>query len=227
MITILLSLSLSSSPAEAGEPPWEALWSSEGWEELSVRESDVGPVKVLHKKVDVLDCLQGVAQSDVGIPYLVKVAYDVNSAVSWSSADLTASEILKREGDAIVFHQYLDVPDWTLVADRFWYLRASAEDVDGGGKRFRWRRVDGMTAFPDKTKVLVETNRAIEPPVNFGAWTFLPKEGGTQVIYRVCSDIGGAIPKWLQRAVATRTMPDTVADFVREAKRRATAAGTP
>jgi len=63
--------------------------------------------------------------------------------------------------------------------------------------------------------------KAIEVPVNVGAWMFTPSDDGTEVEYTICSVQGGNLPIKLGMQVTTTTLPDNVGDLVREARRRA------
>ena len=67
---------------------------------------------------------------------------------------------------------------------------------------------------------MTESGLAIEVPKNWGEWLFTPAGTGTDIKYRVCTEAGGSVPMWLQKLGAQRTLPDTVADLVREAKKR-------
>lgn len=206
--------------AWAVEPAYESLEAS-GWAEVAVRETELGVVKVLHKKVGEVDCLQGVTTTKVGIAALHGVVLDVASAPKWTENKLVMSDVLGGGGDQIDFAQMLDVPDWTLVADRYWVLRGTTLRGADGSVRFRWQRLDAGTAYPKvKEKALAYSSRAVEPPVNWGEWMFRPVGGSVEVAYRACSDVGGSLPTSIQRWVASRTLPDTVADMIREAAKR-------
>ena len=214
LTTLVLSL------ATAAEPRWDQLTTSTGWESVATKSSDFGAVAVYHKKIDGIDCLTGVLNTDAKAETLMAVVHDVPSSLQWSSADLVYSETLGRSSGAIQFWQYINIPNWTLVADRFWVGEGRTSTV-GESQKFRWNRLDATGAYP----ALVEKARAtdsgaVEPPTNWGEWTFTPVNGQTEVIYRACADVGGRIPESVQRWIATQTLPDTIADLVREARRR-------
>lgn len=215
-----MMLWLGMGLALAGEPRWDVLATSSGWDEVATRNSDVGPVRVFHKEIDGLPCLQGVLQTEVAPDQLLAVVMDIPGSLRWSSAGLAYSETIAQPGGAIHFWQYLDVPNWTLVADRYWILEGRPESVEGG-KRFRWRRLAAESTYPAvAAKARSHSSSVIEPPTNWGEWVFRPSGSGTEVQYRACADVGGSLPQSVQSWVATRTLPDTVADVVREARRR-------
>jgi hypothetical protein len=209
-----------TSGALAQPPAWDVISDADGWKELATRKSDYGEVQVYVKEINSLACLQGILTADADVSRLLEVVTDIDSAVTWSSADLTDSKLLRRGPGTIDFYQYLDVPNWTLVADRYWFLRAEWESEDRGA-RFRWTRLDPDSTYADRRAEILDYNdRAVEPPINWGEWVFSNEGPTTEVRYRACADIGGVIPQSIQRWVATRTLPDTVADVVREAIRR-------
>jgi hypothetical protein len=56
--------------------------------------------------------------------------------------------------------------------------------------------------------------------VNVGDWTFSPQGNGTRIRYRICTDAGGNIPRWVGEIAAKSTLPTNLADIVTEVKRR-------
>jgi len=206
--------------AWAAEPSFEPLSSADEWKKVAERNSDVGRVDVRLKRINDLPCLEGRVVVPESPESLWGVATDIPSATSWSSAGLTASEALGKGADWVDYFQYLDVPGWTLVADRFWVLRGKTLR-EGEDIRFRWWRESWQEVYPEAAeRIATDHPKAIEPPINYGEWQFAPQEEGTLVVYRACADVGGSLPTSIQRFVASRTLPDTVADLVLEARRR-------
>jgi hypothetical protein len=216
----MLALALSFAVAHA-EEPWAVLSSTDGWTEVADRSTDVGKVKVLHRKIGETHCLQGQTTSKLTPAQILAVAEDIDGTLKWSHAGLAASKTLRRTSDGIDFYQLLDIPDWTLVTDRFWVLHGKEEPLADGGRRFRWTRLDAHAAYPALHEQLAASGRALEVPVNWGEWSLSPRGGATAVSYRVCTSVGGSVPEWLQKIAAQRTLPDTVADVLREATARA------
>jgi hypothetical protein len=115
----------------------------------------------------------------------------------------------------------MDVPNWTMVADRWWLLRAWTETSEAQTLRYRWRRVDAATAYPEvHARVAEQFPGAIELPVNWGEWLFEDKGEERVASYRVCTEMGGSLPKWIQRLAIRRTLPDNIVELVGEAKKR-------
>jgi hypothetical protein len=216
----MLALALSFAVAHA-EEPWALLSTSDGWTEVAERSTDMGSVKVFHRKIGETHCLQGQVSTKLTPAQILAVAEDIDGTMKWSKAGLAASKTLKRTADGIEFYQLLDIPDWTLVTDRYWVLRGKEEPLADGGRRFRWTRIDAHAAYPELHKQLSDSGLAIEVPVNWGEWSLSPRSGSTAVSYRVCTSVGGSVPEWLQKIAAQRTLPDTVADVLREASARA------
>lgn len=217
MISLVL---LSVTSGIAGAPEWSSLSTTSGWKEVATRNSDSGEVTVYRKEIGELTCLQGVVLTDVKPQELVDVLVDVPSATRWSSAHLAVSQLLKSSGGTLEIYQYMDVPNWTLVADRFWVLSANITPFEGG-QRYRWERMPAQTAHPKIYEAaMARSSGAIEPPTNWGEWIFTPSGDKTEVRYRGCADVGGALPDGIQRWVATRTLPDSISDLVVEAKKR-------
>ncbi len=117
--------------------------------------------------------------------------------------------------------QVLDVPGWTMASDRYWVLRGERFTA-GAAVGYRWNRLDWQPVYPALVEELAQlAPKGVEPMTNWGRWSFVQGEAGTRATYELCSDAGGSLPAWLQRAAATRTLPDTMADVAREAARRA------
>lgn len=193
----------------------------DGWKVLNTRTQDGLTIEVRHSLVGEINCFEARAQADTEPSAMIAVVLDVPSAPRWSKTPLPHSDVLRREGDDVVFYQHADVPDWTLVKDRFWVLRGEPAAV-GGGHRFRWRRVAAST-FPElEARMTGDEVGAVEVPVNWGEWRFTKAEGGaTDVRYRTCTDVGGSIPTWLQRVVTRTNLPDVIQALVEETRRRA------
>jgi hypothetical protein len=207
--------------AAASAADFDALLSDTGWEEVDrVDRKELGTAVVRVKTIEGGRCLQGDVTVDVPVDILLDVVTDIPAARRFSSEKLIAARELGREGGAVHYYQHLDVPNWTMAADRYWVL-SGQQVTEGDRTSFRWQRFDWRSRYPD---LAVELDRdhpdAVEPVPNWGAWVFQPADGRTRARYYLCSDPGGSLPDWLQKAAATKTLPNTMADVVREAQRR-------
>ncbi len=201
---------------------FDRLLASEGWISEGTIEHDVlGTVSLALKTIEGGRCLRGRATAGPSPALLYDVITDMPAAARFSRERLTASEVLGTQGDRLHYYQHLDVPNWTMAADRYWVLeghRASSGDTEA----FRWDRFDWRALYPALAdRIAREHPGAVEPDPNWGSWVFEPSDAGTRIHYYLCSDPGGSIPKWVERAAATRTLPNTMADVVAEAERRA------
>ncbi len=210
---------LTATTATAAD--WDALLADTGWEEVGQSSTKAtGDIDIKLKEIGGHPCLRGHAVVDAKIDALYDVVTDVPAAKDFSSETLFDSRVLGRDADAIEYYQHLDVPNWTMASDRFWVLRgepASSGDV----RAFRWDRFDWRSKYPDLASD-IDTNysSSVEPDPNWGQWMFQPKGAQTEATYFICSNPGGSLPEWLQKAAATKTLPGTMADVVREAQKR-------
>lgn len=192
-----------------------------GWTDMGEdTKRETGTMQLKLKDVGGTQCLLAIADVDVSADVIYEVVTDVPAAKSFSSETLIASKTLGRDGATVHYYQHLDVPGWTMASDRFWVLAGT--DFSSGGKRaFRWDRFDWRAAYPELATD-IDTNHAsaVEPMTNFGAWVLTPTDVGTEAHYYICSDPGGSMPEWLKKTAATKTLPNTVADVMREARKR-------
>jgi hypothetical protein len=215
MYTALLALAALAKPTHSQIE-------SAAWKQVASRDTDQGTVLVYSATVAGMECFRGTATTKAPVAKLFEVVTDIPSATRWSTAGLTKSELLAKSGNTLEYWQYLDVPGWTMSADRFWFVRSTTslaadvawerwEDLRGGGPHAaKFQEV--AAAHPD----------AVEPTINVGQWLFKNTgQGEIAVDYMVCTDPGGSIPAAIQSAATRRTLPDTVADLVREARKRA------
>lgn len=213
-------LALLPMVAAAGTPTWSQVAATDGWSaDATVDTSDAGKVEIHTRTIEGIPCFRASTQVDVPADKLLEVAADVEGAKKWSSAGVTDAALLAKSGDTLEYYQYLDVPGWTMAADRFWFLKSTIQK-QGDQIVFQWERLVDGGAHKDKYEAVKTANpSAVEPPVNVGGWTFAGS-GPTQVKYHICTDSGGSIPQMVQTAATRKTLPDTVSDLVREAKKR-------
>jgi hypothetical protein len=213
MLSLMMMAALS---ARAETPDFDRLSAGE-WSEVGTRRSDVGEIHLRARYVEAIGCVEGTATVEVDPEALLSVADHMAKAPEWSSAPLTISEELERDGEGFVLFQVLDVPGWTLANDRFWTIRAEPAALAEGVTRYRWHRVDSTT-WPRVAEIVGA--RAVEPPVNYGEWLFTPAGTGSAVQYRACADFGGRVPAPIQRWINTQQVPALIEELVAEAARQ-------
>ena len=210
----------------ANAAPTHEQMDSAPWSFLADRpHSETGIVKVYQAPIEGITCFKAISVSpDVDGPTLMDVVTDVPATTRWSSAGITRSELLAQSGNSYTYFQFLDLPGWTLSSDRIWFLTAIA-DNQSSTRSWKWTRMDSKGIFAERYQKYKSANpNTIEPPVNVGAWYFRDLPEGVEVTYMICTDAGGTMPYALQNAATRKTLPDTVGDLVREAKKRL---GTP
>lgn len=203
---------------------FDAALTDTGWELLTeAPTNEIGPVLLQTKRIDGERCLRGKVTVDVDPSHLLEVITDVPAAMEFSRERLRASRVLGRDGDAVHFVQHLDVPNWTMIADRFWVLSGSRRD-EGSTVIYAWERFDWRTRYPTLAAELARDHKgAVEPTPNFGAWSLAPAGAGTAATYTLCSNAAGSLPEWLVRIATTKNFPNTIVDVVVEGRRRAAA----
>ena len=191
------------------------------WEHLADKDHrDAGEVSIDRAPIDGVDCYRAVARTEVAADVLFGVVIDPSAAKEWSSANITEAEVLRRDGERIDYYQHLSVPGWTLVADRFWFSTGTRERTEA---LLAWRYENLVDGGPHAERF--EAHKAAHPgavatEMSVGGWYFAPIEGGTEVTFALCADVGGALPGAVERFATLRTLPDTVGDVIREGRRR-------
>ncbi len=189
------------------------------WQLLHVtRTWGAGEVQLLAAEIGEMTCFRAEATvPDLGLDTLFAVALDPVSAPSWSRASrITESAWLSRTDDVLEYYQYLDV---ALVADRFWFLRATVERGEG-------RRVLRFSPLPPESDhdgvidaIRTRHPSAVEPTVNIGGWYLTTVDEGVQVVYQLCSR-SGTVARWIQDRAVRSALPYALGDLVAEARRR-------
>lgn len=190
-----------------------------GWTEVERKVvADVGEVVVRHKQVLGEDCLEGSTVAALDADKLLAAAADVEGQPGWSSWKVAAARKLSTGASSFDYYQLLDNP--SPVADRYWFVRATLSRR-GEDRVFSWEQVNADTSYPAEAAALLSRfPGAVPTRTNLGDWTFRPGADGTLVRYRICTDAGGNLPRWVGEIAARSTLPTNVADIVREVRRR-------
>ncbi len=196
-----------------------AMEAEAGWELVDTKTvKGVGPVAVRHKQVLGEDCLEGSTTAALDPDVFLAAATDVENQPRWSSWSLPAARRLTAGADSFDYYQLLDNP--APVSDRFWFVHATTS-VEGGARIFRWDQVDAEARYPaELAELQARFPGALSTRTNLGDWTFRPEAAGTLVRYRICTDAGGNIPRWVGEIAARSTLPGNVADLIKEVRRR-------
>lgn len=189
-----------------------------GWQEVDRKVvKDVGEVVVRFKSVAGENCLEGSTTAPADPDQLLRAAADIDNQPSWSSWDVPISARLGSDPERFDYYQVLDNP--APVADRYWFLRGSIRR-SGDARIFAWEQVEPSTHPDALATVTSKFPGAIPTRVNVGDWTFTPQGSTTAIRYRICTDAGGSLPKWVGEYAARTTLPTNVADIVRRVLRK-------
>ncbi|MES2643576.1 MAG: hypothetical protein V4850_29090 [Myxococcota bacterium] len=190
-----------------------------GWKEITTKQvADVGDILIRHKEIAGVDCLEGSTSAALPADAFLTASADIPTQPKWSSWKVPVSVKLGGSATSLDYYQVLDNPP--PIADRYWFLHGTVGRV-GEDRVFTWELVDPVTAWP---AALADVSRdwpdAVMTRVNVGDWTFSPQGATTRIRYRICTDAGGNIPRWVGEIAATRTLPTNIADIVKEVRRR-------
>lgn len=220
MARLLLSVWVVSAHAASTSELRRGLDATDGWAEVARKSvADVGEIVIRHKEVSGVPCLEGtVTSSALPVDTLARLAADIDHQPSWSSWEIPLSAKLDGGTTSFDYYQVLDNP--SPIADRYWFLHGATYQ-SGESRVFSWELVDPSTKWPAAlAQVREKFPSAVMTSVNVGDWTFTPVSVGTRVRYRICTDAGGNIPRWMGEYAATRTLPTNVADIIQEVRRR-------
>lgn len=212
MFAVLLSI--------AHAAPTHTAMDGASWSPVTtVSHADAGEIAITSATVSGVDCFRGVATTDVAADKMLSVVMDVEGSKSWSTAGITDAKVLSNSGGVIAYYQYLDVPGWTMASDRFWFLQSTVRR-DAGSVEFVWDPLPSSSPHAGvRSAYITEHPDAVEPTVNVGSWKFSTAGEKVTVTYSICTQ-SGSIPAAIQSAATRRTLPDTVGDVVRTARKR-------
>ena len=113
---------------------------------------------------------------------------------------LAHAEVVRDVGaDERIVYEQLAIP---LLKDRDVVLRARRETAADGTIDIRTTTIDGEGPPPTSRFVRVQTSA--------GHWHLAPAAGGTDVVYEIRTDVGGAVPAWIVNRAQREAVPDLV-----------------
>ena len=216
LFALFQTVALAAAPA----PTPTQMFSDSGWMFDSDVNTGAGTVHIYSRSIQGVPCFKATATTNVAAERMFEVVTGIPATPGWSSAGVTEAELLGRTSDSLEFYEYLDLPGWTLVNDRFWFLRGSTSVKEPGKIIFQWERLVGGGSHSARfQQVKSKHPSAVEPPINVGGWHFVGTNP-VEIRYFICSDTGGSVPQAVQTMATRRTLPDTVSDVILEARRR-------
>jgi len=216
---LMYSTLLLITSAQAYNPTWAELKDSSGWTIQDTVQTKVGAVVVKKKLIDGFPCFSGTAKypEQLNIPLMIEIASDAESAITWSSADITHAKTLSVTNTSVDYWQYLSIP---VFSDRMWFLRGYFER-DGEAFLFRWEKLENGGPHKEFYKAKIEQFPHAEvTPINLGAWRIQQVENTTFVRYSICSHPGGSISPMFQSIATESTLPNNLVDMIQETKRQ-------
>ena len=77
--------------AFSDNPTWTELKNDNGWNTQETIQTTIGDVVVSKKVIDNFPCFRGVTQypKTLPVPLMIDIAADAESAIEWSSADVS------------------------------------------------------------------------------------------------------------------------------------------
>ena len=197
LTSCLLGLLLGSSSAALAAPPsgtevQKALDSNSSWDVVKLDAR--GGVDVYKKDIAGFELpgFKGLKTVDVdsGVLFEAINDFDAHNGLS-DQIPLVRSRVLKRVGNTVHVFAYLDVPNWTLANDRFWFVEATMNyNVGGveGHHKQTWRKLDA-SLYPEVLKeALSISSKAVLVELNYGSWEVIPEGGKTRLTVEVHTD---------------------------------------
>jgi hypothetical protein len=113
---------------------------------------------------------------------------------------LAHAEVVRDVGpDERIVYEQLAIP---LLKDRDVVLRARRQTAADGTIDIRTTAIDGEGPPATSRFVRVQTSE--------GHWHLAPAAGGTDVVYDIRTDVGGAVPAWIVNRAQREAVPDLV-----------------
>ena len=177
---------------------WNELQSNEGWE--LINETD--RVKIFTKKISAspLPAHRAEMISSLDMETLIRTAWKVEKSTEvFPNAYIIEAGIYKKNGQSgYTAFQVFDIPFMTPRLYQFNSIRLE--------NSVHWSRAVNL----DKS---FNPNDLLLPPVNFGSWQVEKYGNKSKLIYRLCTDPGGAVPIWIVKMANQRYLPQMLLDL--------------
>lgn len=160
------------------------------------KNSDIGEIKAWALMTGTIDEAIAIIMKTEEYPRIFK------------NIDIT--EVLHRDKKCETAYTVLDVP---VISNRDYIIRACIVKKTDKYAKIIWEEVE----HPDKPPY----DKYVRVPVNQGYWEIYKKEEDEiKLVYFVCADAGGMLPKFIQRIANRKAVPDTLFSIYREIKAR-------
>ena len=177
---------------------WDELQSDDGW--ILIKETD--RVKIFNKEISVspISAYRAEIISSINADAIIHTAWDIEKAVEvFPNAYITSSGIYKKNNEnQYTAFQLFEVP---FISPRLYQFNSIRLQ-----NSIHWVRTDTLGAEYNPEDILL-------PPVNFGSWEVEKYDDKTKLIYKVCTDPGGKIPKWIVNMANQKVLPQMLIDL--------------
>ena len=174
---------------------WDELQNNQNWK--LIKETD--RIKIFSKKISVspLPAYRAELISILDNESLIRTAWNVeNSQEIFPNAYIVDAGIYNHNGNkAYTAFQVFDIP---LLAPRLY--------------QFNSIRLDNSVHWA-KTDTIDNPQKVLLPPVNFGSWQVEKSDDKSKLIYRLCTNPGGYVPRWIVKQANQHYLPQMLIDF--------------
>lgn len=176
----------------------------EGWETIGVSKGVT--VATRSKKGSPVDEVKAEGIIEAPPTTVLAILADVE-AYTETMPYTRESRLIKREGNQIWAYSVVDPP---LASARDYAVRITLLELPGGAYGTKWVPANEV-APPERPGIV----RIVD---NSGSWTLEPTDGGesTYATYRLHTDPGGKVPKWIINRTNRQSVPD-VFEHIRQA----------
>jgi len=137
---------------------------------------------------------------------------------------LAESVVLDRTDGITTFYQVVKTPPYVPLSDRWWIAQAkSTRDADDtpGHLRRMWATLPSSARPAVRAQLEADYPGAIEIAFSGGRWDLIPRaDGSTQLVYRIVTDPGGAVPRALSSRFAGRSVAENLESMLKAAGKR-------
>ncbi len=134
---------------------------------------------------------------------------------------LAESVVLDRVDGITTFYQVVKTPPYVPLSDRWWIAQAqSVRDVDDtpGHLRRMWATLPSSERPAVQSQLRAAYPGAIEIDFSAGRWDLIPQvDGSTELVYRIVTDPGGAVPRALSSRFAGRSVAENLESMLKAA----------
>ena len=177
---------------------WNELQNDDGWKLIKELER----VKIYSKQISVSPILAYKAEliSNINSQLILDAAWDVENSVKiFPNAYIKDAGIYKKYNkNSYTAYQLFDIP---FISKRLYQFNSIKLK-----NSVHWSQAGKLEKKYNPQNIFI-------PSLNFGSWEVKAYADKTKLIYRVFTDPGGKIPKWLIKMANQKVLPQIVIDL--------------